>query len=267
MRNSKTPSRSLWELRSDPVRFAEQLLDFHPYPYQTKLLRDPNRRILVRMCRQAGKTTTIAVRAIWYAITHPETTTLIVAPSLRQSMIMMDNLQTLLQQLPPLIYKYAVKKSQRTQLQFQNNSRIIALPCSQNLLRGYRAHQVLADEAAFFQEDKTIFYSVLYPMLATTNGTLIVSSTPWSPDSVFYKMNQDPTFSKHVIPWPEVTKTGLITKAFIEEQRQALPPEVFTMEYEAEFAEDQDAYFPQELIKSCINPKAEYWNELDLLPV
>jgi hypothetical protein len=41
--------------------------------------------------------------------------------------------------------------------------------------------------------------------------------------------------------------------------------EIFTMEYEAEFAEDQNAYFPQELIKSCIAPEAEYWNESDLI--
>ncbi len=217
------------------------------------------------MCRQAGKTTTIAVRALWYAITHPDTTTLIVAPSLRQSMIMMDHLQALLQRLPPLIFKLSIKKNQRTQLLFQNNSRIIALPCSQHLLRGYTAHQVLADEAAFFREDTIIFYSILYPMLATTNGTLIASSSPWSLDSVFYKMNQDPTFSKHVTPWQEVAKTELITMAFIEEQRQALPPEIFTMEYEAEFAEDQDAYFPQELIRSCIHPELDYWSELNLL--
>lgn len=71
--------------KEDPVFFAERFLTFRPYEYQIAVLTDKSKRITVRMSRQAGKTTTIAVRAIWYAATHPRTLSLIVAPSLRQS--------------------------------------------------------------------------------------------------------------------------------------------------------------------------------------
>jgi len=75
----------LKKAKDDPVFFAEHFLAFRPYGYQTAILTDRSKRITVRMSRQAGKTTTIAVRAIWYAATHPRTLSLIVAPSLRQS--------------------------------------------------------------------------------------------------------------------------------------------------------------------------------------
>src|SRR5208337_4070658 len=64
-------------LPKDPVEFAQQLLKFKPYEYQAKLLRDNSKRIAVRWSRQAGKTTCIASRAIWYAVTYPGTLTLI----------------------------------------------------------------------------------------------------------------------------------------------------------------------------------------------
>ena len=246
------------ELLNDPVIFAKQLLGFTPTFYQEKLLRDMSKRIVVRMSRQAGKTTTIAVKAIWFAVTHPKTLTLIIAPSKRQSMIMMDRIQGFLMSLPSSLRRKLVYKMLRTVIYFKNGSQIVALPCSVHLLRGYTAHMILADEAAFFRDDETIFYSVLYPMLSTTDGWLIVSSTPWGKNSVFYRMNQDPNFSKHVVTWRDVVKSGLIKKEFIDEMRKQLPVERFKMEFEAEFIEDEDAWLKQDLLAKAIDPDLEY---------
>jgi hypothetical protein len=52
-------------------------------------------------------------------------------------------------------------------------------------------------------------------MLATTDGTLIASSTPWSKDSVFYKMCNSPEFKKHVGTCDDAVKVGLIRQSFI----------------------------------------------------
>ena len=245
-------------LPSSPVEFAEKILRFKPLEYQRKLLEDQSKRIVVRMCRQAGKTTTIAVRAIWFAATHPKTLTLIVSPSLRQSMIMMDRIQSFLMGLPERLRKTIIFKMQRTVIWFRNGSQIVALPNSPNLLRGYTAHQVICDEAAFFRDDEIVFYNVLYPMLATTDGTLIVSSTPWNVDSVFYRMNHDPAFSKHFVNWETVVKEGLVKPEFMQEMRKALPLERWQREFEAQFVQDADAYFPQALITQCIDSELEY---------
>jgi len=256
--------------KEDPVFFAERFLAFRPYQYQIAVLTDKSKRITVRMSRQAGKTTTIAVRAIWYAATHPQTLSLIVAPSLRQSMIMMDRIQAFIFGMDPQARKHLVAKIQRTVIWFRNGSQMVALPCSPNLLRGYTAHQVLIDEAAFFRDDEVIFYNVLYPMMATTNGTLIASSTPWGKDSVFYKINSHPEiskgWSKHYVPWQACVKPhGPIEPSFIDEVRQVTPIERFKREYDAEFVEDEDSYFPQDLITKCIDPDLALVLESEIL--
>ena len=247
------------EVPRDPVEFAKKILNFHPLPYQERLLRDGSKRIAVCMSRQAGKTTTIAVRAIWFASTHPRTLTLIVSPSLRQSMIMMDRVQSFLMAIPRDVRRQLVRKMQRTVIWFRNGSQIVALPNSPNLLRGYTAHMVICDEAAFFRDDELVFYNVLYPMLSTTDGWLIVSSTPWGKDSVFYKMFHSDDFAKHHVSWRDVVEAGLAKRSFIEEMRRIYPPERFAREYEGRFVEDARAYFPQDLISQCIDPDLEYY--------
>jgi phage FluMu gp28-like protein len=245
------------EVSDDPVDFCRKWFNFTPTEYQARLLRDKSKRIVVRWSRQAGKTTTLALRAIWFALRHPKTLTLIVAPSLRQSMILADKLQDFLTGLPPSSRKAIIDKLQRTVIRFKNASRIVALPNSPNLLRGYTAHQVICDEAAFFRDDELVFYNVLMPMLSTTDGTLIVSSTPWSTDSVFYKMCMNPEYSQHVVTWEDVVKAGLVKREFIEEMRLSIPEERFQREFESKFVEDIDAWLPQSLITSCIDAELQ----------
>jgi len=262
---NQSTANLLKKTKDDPVAFGKRFLGFTALPYQEKILTDKSKRIAVRMSRQAGKTTTIAVRGIWFAATHPKTLSLIVAPSLRQSMIMMDRVQGFLYGMKPDERKAIVGKMQRTTIWFRNASQMVALPCSPNLLRGYTAHQVLADEAAFFRDDEIIFYNILYPMLATTDGTLIASSTPWATKSVFYQMCKDQKlekiWSRHHVTWRDVVAAGLMTQEFIDEMRTVSPPERFIREFEAEFSEDVDAYLPRDFIVACI--WTDQWHDLN----
>ncbi|MEM2130001.1 MAG: terminase family protein, partial [Candidatus Bathyarchaeia archaeon] len=246
-----------------PVEFAKSILKFNPTPYQEAFLTEESKRVLLCWSRQSGKTTTIAARAIWFALTHPQTLTLIVAPSLRQSMILSDRIQDFLARLSPENRRGWVEKQQRTQILFKNGSRIIALPNSENLLRGYTAHCVIADEANFFANDEDIFFSVLMPMLSTTDGALIVSSTPWNKDSVFYRFYNDPAFKKHVVTWEDAKNAGLIKQDFIDQIRALLPAERFQREYESKFVEDVDAWLPQSLIVKCIDSNLEPYDFQD----
>ncbi len=67
---------------NDAVVFARDFFGFNAKEYQAGLLRDKSKRIVVRWSRQAGKTTCIALRAIWFASVYPKTVTLVVAPTL-----------------------------------------------------------------------------------------------------------------------------------------------------------------------------------------
>jgi len=243
-------------LIEDPVFFAESLLRFHPFPYQAEILRDRSKRLVACLGRQTGKTTTAAVKAIHYAFTNPGTLTLIVSPSLRQSMIMFDRILGLLSS-SKLLYRSVVRRT-RTEVQLSNGSKIVALPCSENLLRGYTAHLVIVDEAAFLEDE--VITSILFPMLAATGGALILLSTPWGKDNYFHRAFTDPGYSVHHV---ESRRCPLISAEFLEEQRRNLTEEAYRREYEAEFQEAAQSYFTQELIRSCIDPELELWTDLE----
>ena len=156
-----------------------------------------------------------------------------------------------------------IEKLQRTVIRFRNGSRIVALPNSPQLLRGYTANQVIADEANFFKDDELVFYNVLYPMLSTTDGTLIASSTPWNKDSVFYRRCQNKDFSPHVVTCEGVREAGLVKQSFIDEMHAQLPAERFQREFMAEFVEDIDAWLTQSLIVSCIDSQLQLYDFQD----
>jgi phage FluMu gp28-like protein len=168
-------------------------------------------------------------------------------------MIVMDRIHAFLLAMDKRLRRKIVTRMLRTVIWFREGSQIVALPNSPNLLRGYTASCVLTDESAFFHQDELVFYSVLFPMLQTTNGTLIASSTPWGKDSVFYKFTQEPTFKKHHVKIGQVVQAGLTTQAFVDEMKQRTPSERFRREYLAEFVEDELAYFTQKLIAQCIH--------------
>jgi len=158
--------------------------------------------------------------------------------------------------MDPVTKRELIAQQQRTKITFKNGSRIWALPCNENMIRGLTAHLILADEAAFFERDEYMFNNVLLPMLATTNGTLIVSSTPWSSKSQFYefcKGRRKDRFSQHYANWREAVASGLITQQFIDDMRNSMLPQQFTMEFEAEFVEDVDVWLPQDLIAKCVS--------------
>jgi len=243
-------------LRDSPFVFAETVLDFHPFAYQEKLLRDNSPRIVSCMGRQTGKTTTIAVKALHFAYMNPRTITLIVSPSLRQSMILFDRVVALIynnEWLPT-----SVVRKTRTVIQLDTESQIIALPCSENLLRGYTAHLLIIDEAAFIPENTLT--NILFPMLATTSGTLILLSTPWGKSHFFYRAFMDPDFSVHRV---KSSECPIIKQDFLRKQRQLVTKEAYAMEYEAEFQEATMSYFSQDLIRSCIDPSLELEYDLE----
>jgi len=235
------------KLRRDPVVYAEAVLGFHVFPYQAELLHSQSKRIVACWARQTGKTTAIAIKVIHFAFTNANTTTLIVSRGLRQSMIMFGVIENFIMTHP--ILPKSVVKSTRTMIQLSNESRIVALPCGPDgaSLRGYTADLVVIDEAAFMSED--VIASVIFPMLATTNGTAIMLSTPWGRDHIFYRSFKNPNYwSQHV----KAEECPRISKEFLEEQRMDIGELRYKMEYEAEFVEDENSFFSQDLIRECV---------------
>ncbi len=244
-------------IRDDPVLFCKSVLGVNPFPYQANFLGDKSKRIIACAGRQIGKSLITAVRAVWFSVTNPGTTTLIVSSTMRQSMLTFQKISKLI--LDASLLERSVSYKSKTKITFRNGSEIVALPCGRMgfSLRGYTAHQVIMDEAAFMPED--VIAEVLLPTLATTQGTAIMISTPYDKDHIFYKAFISTIWSKHHYP---SSINPLITPEYLEEQREIVGEQRYAKEFLAEFVDDELAYFPMALLRNCVHTckeeKCEY---------
>lgn len=239
-----------------------KLIGFKPKSFQERLLKDDSKRISVLFARQTGKSTCLAIKAIHFALTHPKTTTLIVCPVYRQTLNLGDKISEILNSLPDEYRRAWCLKIQKLQFYFRNLSRILLLSAlSMDKIRGYTSHLILIDEMAFIKDDEKLMLNILYPMLSTTDGAIICSSTPWGINSMFYKVCHDPGWSHHVATWEDAYREGLYSKTFVETDLKALRdsnPQQFKVEYECEFIPDMDSWLSQDLIAKCVDGTLEY---------
>ncbi len=244
---------------TDPVEFCTQILAFTPTKYQERFLRDTSQFIALRWSRQSGKSFIVASRIIWQAILNNGLCAAIVAPSYRQSKLVLGKITKLASRLP----RELVSTLDKTRILFRNGSTIEALPNSPLTIRGPTLHLVYCDEMNFIRDDAELYDAILFT-LGTTNGSFIASSTPGSRDGLFYKIcfaQEYSDFGRHHVTWREALEpTGPLKQNILERIRKQLEtnPWRWTREMEAEFAEDENAFFPLAIVTACVDGQLEY---------
>lgn len=216
------------EARTDPVMLAESG-EFRCDPWQETVLRSQAQYIMLNCSRQSGKSTVVNWVALHPAVFSPASLTLIFAPTLRQSTELFRKVMQSFRALPE---QMKILKLTETVVEFQNGARIVCLPEAEATIRGYSApHTVIIDEAAFCS--KTL-YAAVRPMLAVSQGRLILVSSPNGRQGFFYE-----EWHNHRIPWERHTVTASacprIPTAFLENEKQALGLLLYRQEYECEF--------------------------------
>ena len=115
----------------------------------------------------------------------------------------------------------------------------------------------------FIRDDVELYDAILFT-LATTSGSFIASSTPGSRDGLFYKICFAPEysdFSRYHVTWREaVEPDGPLKRSMLDRMRKQLEsnPWRWTREMEAEFAEDENSFFPLSLVNGCVDGQLEY---------
>lgn len=244
---------------TDPVEFCKSVLGFSPTKYQEQFLRDRNQFIALRWSRQSGKSFIVAARLVWEALVNNGFHIAIVAPSYRQSRFVLRKTAAF---LPPL-EKQLISTLEKTRIVFRNGSTIEALPNNPMTIRGPTLHMVYCDEMNFIRDDIELYDAILFT-LATTNGSFVATSTPGSRDGIFYKICFAPEysdFSRYHVSWREaVEPDGPLKKNILARIRRQLEsnPWRWTREMEAEFAEDENSFFPLSLVTSCVDGELEH---------
>lgn len=234
-------------MRAHPSLFVETLLSDDPWDYQRDMLDFERDRQAFRCGRQVGKSRMCAWRGLHKAVTSPDTQTLITAPTQRQSSELFAQVKKEMSISPIPEAQWQIERETRTQIKFANGSRIICLPTGNDgsTIRGYTADLIIVDEAAFI--DREIYEDVLEPMLATTDGTMILASTPWGTSGYFYDActKFDGWDTKQV----PMAASPLITEEYIDRQRRNKSTMTFKQEVLGEFVSAADAFFPEGTVR------------------
>jgi len=238
-------------LALDPVRFSIQL-GFNPDPWQTNVLSSVSKRLILNCSRQSGKSTTASILALHQAIYHPDNLILLISPSLRQSSELFRKVG---EQIDRLKVKTKLLESNKLSCKFENKSRIISLPSSEGTIRGYSgANLIIEDEASRVDDG---LYMAIRPMLAVSNGRLILMSTPFGKRGHFYhEWIEGDEWEKVEIKADDCPR---ISKDFLESERRSLGDWWFKQEYMCEFMESVDSAFRTEEIRRMFEEEIEQW--------
>jgi hypothetical protein len=220
----------------DRVAFAHALgLDLDQW--QAAFVSGDGRRDLLNCSRQAGKSTVAAILALHESLYSPNSVTVLVSPSQRQSSELFRKVVEFREQLP---YKPDLLEDNRLSMHVRGGGRVLSLPGSEATIRGISAVTLLIEDEAARVDDA--LYRAVRPMLAVRNGRLVLMSTPFGKRGHFYQEWSDggDGWARVRVPATEVPR---ISGSFLEEERAALGEWAFKQEYMTEFVEAEDAFF------------------------
>ncbi|WP_334102518.1 terminase large subunit domain-containing protein [Methanothrix soehngenii] len=231
----------------DPVLWAEEVLGFHPDPWQADLLRSRSKKIILNCSRQSGKSTVCAALGLHESIYRRPSFGLVIAPTQDQSselMLKFDEFRGAVE-LPSDYLSTDTKLAVR----FANGNRFIARPGSEKSARSFSAVTLLLEDEAARVADA--LYNSVRPMLAVSNGRHVLMSTPFGKQTHFFKIWDE---QRDLWEWYEIPaeKCPRITKEFLEEEQRTNP--WFEQEYHCVFMDSEGSIFSSDLFRSLANP-------------
>jgi hypothetical protein len=224
--------------KTDAVLMARRA-GIAPDVWQSDLLRSDAKQMILNCSRQSGKSTISSVLGLHTALFAPDSLVLLLSPSLRQSQELFRKLKdcynaVACDALPKIIEESALR------LEFDNGSRVVALPGSEQTVRGFSAVSLLIlDEASVIEE---ALYQSLRPMLAVSDGRIILLSTPRGKRGFFFETwtNGGPDWHRTRITAEECPR---ISAEWLENERKTIPDFWFRQEFLCQFVETIDSVF------------------------
>ena len=183
----------------DPVYFVEKyakiisldkgLVPFKLYPYQKKMFKHfkENRFNVVLACRQSGKSISACGYLLWFALFQSEKSIAVLANKGATAREMLARITIMLENIP-FFLQPGVKALNKSNIDFSNNSRIIAAATTGSSIRGLSINLLYLDEFAFV-ERAAEFYTSTYPVISSGGDTkIIVTSTANGIGNTFHKI-------------------------------------------------------------------------------
>lgn len=250
---SDNEKSEFFSLLQDPTIYAygfwlnKESAPFELYSYQDMIINDPHDRILFVASNQIGKSVTLCLKAIHYALHNPGKTVLMCSKTLPQAKDLLREIKRLLRS-STLDYHTVVGDSDtKTEIYFQHlevggkslpQSRIICVPATEAAL-GYPADLLLIDELAFYDDGRYFFYQIAQPRTYATKGQIIVFSNPNGAQGILWDLWNAPGWHRYNFNFLDCPRNSL--KDY-ETLRSQLTVEEFDSTVDAKFTSPSGAF-------------------------
>jgi hypothetical protein len=253
---------------SDAVHFAETyvkitdidqgLVQFDPYDYQRTMISNyqNNRFNINLLSRQSGKTTAVAVFAIWHVLFHDRKSVLIMANKLKTAKDILDRIKKIYENLPRWL-QIGISEWNKFNIELENQSVIATSTTTADAGRSGSISLLILDEFAFVKNTiASQFWQSSYPTITSgTESKVIIISTA-NGMNLFYKMWMDATnersdFVPFEVHWQDVPGRDE------EWKKQTIAnmggnEDDFRQEYENEFIGTSQTLLPISTIKRLV---------------
>lgn len=240
--------------------FARVLVGEPLWPHQLEVARSDARIVGICSGRQAGKSRTLVILALFEVFRAPGRRVLVLSAG-------EDAAKDLLAEASMLVgaaalLSSAVVDDTTTQLTLTNGSSIRSIPASEKQARGKSIDLLILDEAAYITDD--VWRAARYTVLARPESRVVMASTP--------RGRRDRFFSKHYhlakgaegpvveagisvesFHWPS-TVSPLVDADLVEFWRRTDEPRVFQREVLAEWVDEAGQWFSSEELDENVAP-------------
>jgi Terminase large subunit, T4likevirus-type, N-terminal len=229
-----------------PVAFAQDKLGITPDAWQAGVLTTSARQIALCCSRQAGKSTVSSILALHTALYQPGSLVVLISPSLRQSGELFRKVTGYLKLIPGV----KLEQDSATSVTVKDGGRIVSLPGNENTIRGFSSVTLAVFDEAGFADDGT--YRALRPMLAVSQGRLVLLSTPNGKRGFFWDAWNDGGDGWQRVSVP-ASQCSRITSEFLESEKRALGNHWYRQEYECQFVESTEGLLDYDTVMNAFS--------------
>jgi hypothetical protein len=254
----ETPEMPAQDPSQTVSQWAETALGFQPSATQKQVL-DNDAKYLILCCnRQWGKTTTIAIKALYRAIHHADQSIVIISRTKLQAGILIERACNFALRLG---YKLRRALGQRNSLKLPNGSSIFAVAHSQDTSAGNTANVLVIDEAALVRDT---VYSSVSSFLARTHGATWLLSTPRRQAGFFYNIwhSKDTRWSRVL---STVKDCPEIDPDLLEILRETDPIK-YRQDFLCEFIQPAGHLVSVDILDAMVDPTLDPWQVPQIQP-
>jgi hypothetical protein len=146
-----------------------------------------------------------------------------------------------------------LEEDNKTSFELKTGSRVVCLPGSADTVRGFSAPDLIIEDEAAFVDDA--FNRAIRPMLAVSQGRLILMSTPNGKRGHFFEAwDSGDEWTRTKVSAQDCPR---ITQAFLDSERKALGEYFYRQEYECQFVDSAHQLFRSSDIERAISDEVK----------